>query len=154
MRRCRHPFLYFSERERKQLCSDIFSLFLGVRKELKRNYSAVNRLRWHRWFPMPRRWTMVQRSFVQYGQRKRLSNIPIHVQDRSRQRLVSQCGRGTQTEVALKQRSRERVCVLRWTDLTTCDVNTSPEVVIFQMHAKEMIHSLDDHLKIHIRSSG
>ena len=39
-------------------------------------------------------------------------------------------------------------------DLTTCDVSESPEVVICQMHAKEMIRPPDDGLTIHIRCGG
>ena len=36
----------------------------------------------------------------------------------------------------------------------TCDVSVSPEVVICQMHAKEMIRPLDDGPDIHIRCGG
>ena len=46
------------------------------------------------------------------------------------------------------------MCDLRWTDLTTCDVSASSEVVICQMHAKEMIRLPDDGLEIRIRCGG
>ena len=51
--------------------------------------------------PLSGQWTEVQRSSTQYGQSKRLSNIPIHVCNRSRQRPMRWYGRGMQTEVAL-----------------------------------------------------
>ena len=86
-------------------------IVLGVRKELKQNSSMVNQLLWHRQYPMSGWWKEVQRSSTQYGWSRRLSNIPIHAWDRSRQRPARRCGRGTQTEVALGQRSEERVCV-------------------------------------------
>ena len=63
-------------------------------------------------------------------------------------------GKGTQTEVALRQRLGEHVCVLRWTDLTTCDVSASSGALICQIHEKEMIHLLDDGLDICIRCGG
>ena len=55
---------------------------------------------------------------------------------------------GSRTEV------RRVVCELWWMDLTTCDVSASPETVICQMHAKEIIRLSDDGLKIHIRCGG
>ena len=48
-------------------------------------------------------------------------------------------GRGTQTKVALEQRSGERVCVLRWMNLTTCDVIASPGAFIWQIRARKEI---------------
>ena len=46
------------------------------------------------------------------------------------------------------------MCELWWTDLTTCDVSASPEAVICQIHAKEMIHLSNDGLDIYIRCGG
>ena len=46
------------------------------------------------------------------------------------------------------------MCELWWKDLTTCDVSASLEVVICQIHAKEMIHLPDDGLDICIRCGG
>ena len=46
---------------------------------------------------------------------------------------------GMQTKVALRQRSGEHVCVLRWTYLTTCDVSTSLEEFICQIRARKEI---------------
>ena len=43
------------------------------------------------------------------------------------------------------------MCELWWMELTTCDVSASPEVVICQIHAKEIIHLLDNGPKICIR---
>ena len=40
-----------------------------------------------------------------------------------------------------------------WMDLTTCDVSASPEAVVFQMHAKEMIRPPDDGSKTRVRCS-
>ena len=39
-------------------------------------------------------------------------------------------------------------------DLTTCDVRASMEVVICQIHEKEMIHLPDDGPEIRIRCGG
>ena len=39
-------------------------------------------------------------------------------------------------------------------DLTTCDVSASLEVVICQIHAREMIHISDDGLNTCIRCGG
>ena len=99
-------------------------------------------------------WTEVQRSSTQYGRSKRLSSIPIHAWDKLRQRLTSRCGRGTQTEVALGQRLGERVCVLWWTNLTTCDVSASPRVLICQIHARKINHFVDNGPKVRIRCGG
>ena len=101
--------------------------------------------------PMSGWWIEVQRSSVQYGRSRRLSNIPIHAWGRSWQRLASRCGRGTQTEVALRQRSRERVCVLWWTDLTTYDVSASPATVLCQIHARKINHFVDNGPEICVR---
>ena len=151
MRQCRCPFLYFSEQERKLLRSAIFSLFLRVRKELKRNSSVVNRLRWHRRCPMSGWWTVVQRSSTQYGQSRRLSNIPIHAWDRSRQRPMRWCCRGMQIEVALGSRLGECVCVLWWTNLTTCDVSASLGAFICQIHARKRNHFVDSGPEVRVR---
>ena len=43
------------------------------------------------------------------------------------------------------------MCELWWIELTTCDVTTSSEVVICQIHAKEMIRLPDDGPNIYIR---
>ena len=64
------------------------------------------------------------------------------------------CGRGMQIEVALGQRSRERVCVLRWTDLTTCDVSASLGVVLCQIHARKINHFVDNGPEVRVRCSG
>ena len=96
-------------------------------------------------------WIVVQRSSTQYGRSRRLSNIPIHVWDRWRQRLMSRCGRGTQTEVALRQRSRECVCVLQWTDLTTYDVSASTGAVLCQIHARKINCFVDNGPEVYIR---
>ena len=64
------------------------------------------------------------------------------------------CGRGTQTEVALGQRSREHVCVLQWMDLTTCDVITSLEALICQIHARKIKGFVDDGPDVHLRCGG
>ena len=63
-------------------------------------------------------------------------------------------GRGMQTEVALRQRSGECVCVLQWTDLTTCDVSTSPEALICQIHARKIKGFVDNGLDVHVRCIG
>ena len=55
---------------------------------------------------------------------------------------------GSRTEV------RRAVCELRWMDLTTCDVSESTEVVICQIHVREIIHFLYNGPKIRIRCSG
>ena len=55
---------------------------------------------------------------------------------------------GSQTE------DKRVVCELWWMDLTTCDESTSLEVVICQIHAKEMICLPDDGLDICIRYGG
>ena len=114
----------------------------------------VNRLRWHMRCTMSGQWTKVQRSSAQYGQSRRLSNIPIHAWGRSRQRLMSQCDRGTQTKVALRQRSREHVCALWWTNLTTCDVSASPGALIYQIHARKRNYFVYSDLEIHVRCGG
>ena len=46
------------------------------------------------------------------------------------------------------------MCELLWMELTTCDVSASPEAVICQMHAKEMIHPLGNGLGTYIRCGG
>ena len=46
------------------------------------------------------------------------------------------------------------MCDLWWTDLTTCDVSASPEAVICQMDAKEIICLPDDGLDFRIRCGG
>ena len=46
------------------------------------------------------------------------------------------------------------MCELWWIELTTCDVNASPEAFICQMHAKEMIFPPDNGLEICIRCNG
>ena len=53
--------------------------------------------------------------------------------------------------MALEQRSGERVCVLRWTDLTTCDVSASPGELICQIHARKIKGFVDDGLDVHVR---
>ena len=63
-------------------------------------------------------------------------------------------GRGMQTKVSLGQTSGERVCVLRWMDLTTWNVSTSPEAFICQIHARKIKGFVDDGLDIRIRCVG
>ena len=63
-------------------------------------------------------------------------------------------GRGMQNEVALRQRSREHVCVLQWTDLTTCDVSASPGEFICQMHARKRNCFVDSVLEFRVRCDG
>ena len=46
------------------------------------------------------------------------------------------------------------MCESWWTDLTTCGVSASPEAIICQMHAKEMIRPPDDGPEIRIRCGG
>ena len=46
------------------------------------------------------------------------------------------------------------MCELWWTELTTGDVSASPEVVICQIHAKEMICISDGGPDIYIRCGG
>ena len=43
------------------------------------------------------------------------------------------------------------VCVLRWTDLTTCDVSTSPEAFICQICVRKINCFLDDGLDVRVR---
>ena len=99
-------------------------------------------------------WIEVQRSSTQYGQSKRLSNIPIPVWEISWQRLARRCDKGTQTEVALGHRSGERVCVLRWTDLTTCDVSASPWTLICQIHGRKIKGFVDNGPEVCVRCGG
>ena len=61
---------------------------------------------------------------------------------------------GMQTEVALGQRSRERVCVFRWTDLTTCIISTSPKALICQIHARKIKGFVDDGPDVRVRCGG
>ena len=93
----------------------------------------------------------MQRSSMQYGQSRRLSNIPIHAWDRLWQRPASRCGRGMQTEVALGQRSGEHVCVLWWMNLTTCNVSAGLGAFIFQMHARKINCFVDSGLEVRVR---
>ena len=58
------------------------------------------------------------------------------------------------TEVALEQRSGERVCVLWWMDLTTCDVSTSMGALICQIHAIKINHFVHNGPEIRIRCGG
>ena len=60
-------------------------------------------------------------------------------------------GRGTQTEVALGQRSGERVCVLRWRDLTTCDVSASPGELICQIRTRKVNRFVDNGPEVRVR---
>ena len=46
------------------------------------------------------------------------------------------------------------MCELWWTNLTTCDVSASPEAVICQIHAKEMMCLLGDRPESRIRCGG
>ena len=64
---------------------------------------------------------------------------------------MSQCGRGMQTKVALGQRLGERVCVLRWTNLTTCDVSASPWTLICQIHGRKIKGVVDDGPYVRVR---
>ena len=57
-------------------------------------------------------------------------------------------------EVALGQRSGEHVCVLRWTDLTTCDVSTSTGTLICQIYVIKIKGFVDDGLDVRVRCSG
>ena len=61
------------------------------------------------------------------------------------------CGRGTQTEVALGQRSGECVCVLWWTDLTTYDVSESLGALLCQIHARKINHFVDSGPEVCVR---
>ena len=56
-----------------------------------------------------------------------------------------------QTEVALGQRSGEHVCVLRWMDLTTCDVSASPGALICQIHARKKNRFVDSGPEVCVR---
>ena len=103
---------------------------------------------------MLKRWTVVQMSFVEYGRSKWLLNIPIHAQDRLWQRHASWCGRGTQTEVVLRQRLGEHVCVLWWTDLTTCDVSANLGAVIFQIRTRKVNHLQENGPEVRVRCGG
>ena len=55
---------------------------------------------------------------------------------------------GSRTEV------KRVMCELWWMELNICDVSASLETIICQMHAKEMIRSLDDAPEICIRCGG
>ena len=46
------------------------------------------------------------------------------------------------------------MCEFWWMDLTTCDVSAILEAVICQIHAKEIIHLLDNGPEIRIRCGG
>ena len=56
-----------------------------------------------------------------------------------------------QTEVALGQRSGEHVCVLWWMNLTKCDVSTSPEEFICQIHVRKINCFVDDGPDVDVR---
>ena len=56
--------------------------------------------------------------------------------------------------MALEQRLGERVCVLQWTNLTTCDVSTSPEALICQIHARQIKGFVDDGPDVCVRCGG
>ena len=43
------------------------------------------------------------------------------------------------------------MCVLRWTDLTTCDVSASPREVLCQIHARKINHFVDNGTDIRVR---
>ena len=53
--------------------------------------------------------------------------------------------------MALGQKSGEHVCVLWWMNLTTCDVSTSLEAFICQIHARKIKGFVDDGLDVRIR---
>ena len=61
------------------------------------------------------------------------------------------CSRGMQTEVALGQRSGERVCVLWWTNLTTCDVSASPRALTCQIRARKINCFVDSGPEVRVR---
>ena len=56
--------------------------------------------------------------------------------------------------MALRQRLGEHVCVLRWMDLTTCDLSTSPGALICKIHARKIKVFVDDGPDVHIRCGG
>ena len=90
-------------------------------------------------------------SSTQYGQNIRLSNIPIHAWDRSQQRPASWCRKDTQTEVALKQRSGEHVCVLWWMNFTTCNMSTSSKEFICQINVRKINGFVDSGPEVRVR---
>ena len=59
-----------------------------------------------------------------------------------------------ETEVALRQRSGDCVCVLQWIDLTTCDVSASLRVILCQIHARKINHFVDNGPEIRIMCGG
>ena len=46
------------------------------------------------------------------------------------------------------------MCVLWWTNLTTCDVSTSPEAFICQIYARKIKGFMDDGPDVRVRCSG
>ena len=51
----------------------------------------------------------------------------------------------------LSDRGQESVCVLRWTNLTTCDVSASPWTLICQIHGIKRKGFVDDGPDVRIR---
>ena len=67
-------------------------------------------------------------------------------------------GRGSRVDAAEARKSRwlldrgqESVCVLRWTDLTTCDVSTSPGALLCKIHARKINHLVDNGPAVRVR---
>ena len=56
-----------------------------------------------------------------------------------------------QNGVALRERLGERVCVLWWMNLTTCDVCTSSKEFICQIHVRKINCFVDDGLDVRVR---
>ena len=46
------------------------------------------------------------------------------------------------------------MCMLRWTELTTCDVSASPRELICQIHARKIKGFVDDGPDVCVRCSG
>ena len=59
-----------------------------------------------------------------------------------------------QTKVDLRQRSGERVCVLWWMDLNTCDVSVSLRAVLCQIHARKINRFVDNGPEFRVRCGG
>ena len=72
--------------------------------------------------------------------------IEAEARELVRQRHANQSGSRTEVRRAVRE--------LRWMDLTTCDVSASPRVVICQIHAREIIHFLDNGPEICLRCGG
>ena len=94
---------------------DNLFILLGVRKELKRNSSVVNRSRRHWWYPHvetvdsgPKVIHVVWMEQVDLNHTSTCMGLIVEKEDESmRQRCASRCDNDTQTKVALRQRLGE-----------------------------------------------